>query len=214
MDGDPVYAVTYPAEFFPVFGSQTFDSSVDAGRGNLNGCVRATSCAFNGQPPHGPAGRTGSDSCGPERVRGLRLLTERRRGLAGEEGSDREPPRDTDVSFFLLANPMRPNGGILARGPEGLTIPILGITFHGATPTNSCNTAGECYETVDVAAQYDGLGGDAPASITNVLAIANAVAGYYYLHGDLQNAKFGDAEFRGRRVTPTTTSFPRGVCPS
>ncbi|MGZ8812726.1 MAG: PE-PPE domain-containing protein, partial [Mycobacterium sp.] len=45
--GDKIYAVTYPAEFFPVFGSQTFDSSVDAGRGNLNGCVRGMSCAYN-----------------------------------------------------------------------------------------------------------------------------------------------------------------------
>lgn len=106
-------------------------------------------------------------------------------------------PANTDVSFFLLANPMRPNGGVLARGPEGLTIPILGITFHGATPTDSCEGPGECYETVDVAAQYDGLGGDAPASITNLLAVANAALGYYYLHGDLQNASFEDAQYQG-----------------
>ena len=33
---------------------------------------------------------------------------------------------------------MRPNGGILSRGPTGLTIPILGVTFYGATPTDSC----------------------------------------------------------------------------
>ena len=95
-----------------------------------------------------------------------------------------------------LANPMRPNGGILSRGPEGLTIPILGVTFYGATPTNSCET-GECNETVDVAAQYDGLGGDAPVSITNLLAVANAGLGYYYLHGDLQNATFDDALYQG-----------------
>jgi hypothetical protein len=106
------------------------------------------------------------------------------------------PAPGTDVSFFLLANPMRPNGGVLARGPEGLTIPIIGITFYGATPTNSCDT-GECYETVDVAAQYDILGGDAPASITNLLAIANAALGYYYLHGDLQNGEFADAQYQG-----------------
>ncbi len=106
------------------------------------------------------------------------------------------PADGTDVSFFLLANPMRPNGGVLARGPEGLTIPIIGITFYGATPTNSCET-GECYETVDTAAQYDGLGGDAPASITNLLAIANAALGYYYLHGDLQNGEFDDAQYQG-----------------
>ena len=91
---------------------------------------------------------------------------------------------------------MRPNGGFLSRGPEGLTIPILGVTFYGATPTDSCET-GDCYETVDVAAQYDGLGGDAAVGLTNVLAVLNAVMGYVLLHGDMQNASFDDALYQG-----------------
>ena len=33
-------AVIYPAEFFPVFGSRTFDDSVLVGRQNLNSCIR------------------------------------------------------------------------------------------------------------------------------------------------------------------------------
>ena len=37
-------AVIYPAEFFPVFGSTTFDDSVDAGRDNLNSCIRGQAC--------------------------------------------------------------------------------------------------------------------------------------------------------------------------
>ena len=194
--GDKIYAVTYPAEFFPVFGSQTFDSSVDAGRENLNGCVRETSCAFNGQPP--PEDPPGSSLPGVQDdfvVFGYSQSAV----VASLVKKDliQNRPADTDVSFFLLANPMRPNGGILSRGPEGLTIPIVGITFYGATPTNSCTPGGDCYETVDVAAQYDGLGGDAPASITNLLAVANAALGYYYLHGDLQNRSFGDAKYQG-----------------
>ena len=44
-----------------------------------------------------------------------------------------------DTNFILIANPMRPNGGILGRGFEGLTIPIFGITFYGPTQ-NSCDT--------------------------------------------------------------------------
>ena len=64
------------------------------------------------------------------------------------------------------------------------------MTFYGATPTDSCEV--ECYETVDVAAQYDGLGGDAPVSITNLLAVANAGLGYYYFHGDLQDETFDE----------------------
>ena len=31
----------------------------------------------------------------------------------------------------MVSNPMRSNGGILGRGLEGLTIPIIGITFYG-----------------------------------------------------------------------------------
>ena len=47
------------------------------------------------------------------------------------------------TDFFLVANPMRPNGGILARGFEGLTIPIIGITFYGPTE-NSCPGPAAC----------------------------------------------------------------------
>lgn len=189
-DGDAIYAVTYPAQFFPVFGTQTFDASVRDGRGNLNGCVRGTDCAYNGEPSPGnppPAGDFVVFGYSQSAV----VASLVKKDLIANR------PANTDVSFFLLANPMRPNGGILARGPEGLTIPILGITFYGATPTDSCEGGGECYETVDVAAQYDGLGGDAPASLTNLLAVANAALGYYYLHGDLQNASFADAEYQG-----------------
>ena len=39
VTGDNRVAVIYPAEFFPVFGSTTFDDSVEDGRDNLNGCI-------------------------------------------------------------------------------------------------------------------------------------------------------------------------------
>ncbi len=42
------------------------------------------------------------------------------------------------TEIFVASNPMRANGGILARGPKGLTIPIIGITFYGPTQ-NSCS---------------------------------------------------------------------------
>ncbi len=190
--GDPVYAVTYPAAFFPVFGSQTFDSSVDDGRGNLNGCVRGTGCTYNHDvvDPESPEVPPGPDFVAFGYSQSAVVASLVKKDLIAN------PPDDTYVSFFLLANPMRPNGGILARGPEGLTIPIIGITFYGATPTNSCET-GECYETVDVAAQYDGLGGDAPVSLTNLPAVVNAALGYYYLHGALQDGNFDEAQYQG-----------------
>lgn len=194
-----VYAVVYPAAFFPVFGSKTFDTSVRDGVGSLNGCVRGSaSCVYNGSASYNvdPAQPTPAPTADEDYVvfgysQSAVVASLVKRGLIAN------PREDGKTSFFLLANPMRPNGGILARGPEGLTIPIIGITFYGATPTNSCEGDGPCMPTVDAAEQYDGLGGDAPASLTNVLAILNAVAGYYYLHGDLQDADFDDAQYQG-----------------
>ena len=86
---------------------------------------------------------------------------------------------------------MRPNGGILARDFEGFTIPLIGITFYGPTE-NSCPTAAACNDaldmpTVDVAQQYDFLGGDAPMRPLNILAMANSLAAYAQLHGAVQN---------------------------
>ncbi|RAV14039.1 PE-PPE domain-containing protein [Mycolicibacterium sp. GF69] len=202
-----VYAVVYPAAFFPVFGSKTFDSSVRDGVLSLNGCVRgAASCNYNhdasynvdpaADPDVPPAADEDYVVFGYSQSAVVASLV--KRALIADPRVPTAPGEPTpETSFFLLANPMRPNGGILARGPEGLTIPIIGITFHGATPTNTCGETGPCMPTVDVAAQYDGLGGDAPASLTNVLAMINAVAGYYYLHGDLQNADFDDAQYQG-----------------
>lgn len=71
-----------------------------------------------------------------------RIATIEKRHLAAENP-------DLPVSFVLIANPNRPNGGILQRF-EGAYIPILGVTFDGATPT-ATNV-----ETVDVTRQYDG----------------------------------------------------------
>ena len=48
-----------------------------------------------------------------------------------------DPAVDPSTSFLLVADPMRPNGGILMRFKGVPTIPLLGITFWGAAPTNS-----------------------------------------------------------------------------
>ena len=56
--------------------------------------------------------------------------------------------------FLLIANPMRPNGGILGRGFEGATIPFFGITFYGPTP-NSCPSATPCTATTTPVCRHD-----------------------------------------------------------
>jgi hypothetical protein len=87
---------------------------------------------------------------------------------------------------------MRPNGGILMKA-TWLYIPILNIPLYGATPTDSCENGGRCYPTVDIAQQYDILGGDAPNNLFNIVALANSIAGYLELHPAMQTQDFADA---------------------
>lgn len=172
--GDPAdynaVAVYTPEEFGPVFGTKTFDDSVTDGVGNLDKCVRSSDqCVartVSGEPVAGD----------PIVIYGYSqsavIATLEKRELIKEYGSAGGP----DVSFVLIANPNRPNGGILERF-EGLYIPLLDVTFNGATPTNSSFT------TVDIARQYDGWA-DFPAYPLNMVATVNALLGIYYLHGD------------------------------
>ncbi|WP_142386859.1 PE-PPE domain-containing protein [Mycobacterium hubeiense] len=175
-------AVIYPAQFFPVFGTTTFDDSVAAGRDNLNGCLRTpASCDYNQSVPGSVAPAEGDEFKVFGYSESAVVASLVKRDLIEDPT---EAP--TDVEFFLIANPMRPNGGILARGFEGMTIPIVGITFHGPTPTDGN------IPTTDVAQQYDMLGGDAPASPWNLLAWANSAAAYYYLHGQVPSRSLND----------------------
>uniref|UniRef100_A0A5Q5BPK2 PE-PPE-like protein n=2 Tax=unclassified Mycobacterium TaxID=2642494 RepID=A0A5Q5BPK2_MYCSS len=182
-------AVITPEQFFPAFGSMTFDDSVQEGRDNLNECVAGTpSCEYNESEALGSDAPKPDDSFivfGYSQSAVIASLVKR--------DLMQTPPADaTGVSFVLLSNAMRPNGGILARGFEGMTIPLLGVTFYGPTPTDSCEADGPCYPTVDVAQQYDFMGGDAPVAPLNVVAMANSLAAYYYLHGSVPAKSLDD----------------------
>jgi hypothetical protein len=88
-----------------------------------------------------------------------------------------EHPEGTGNTFLLVENPNRPNGGVLSRF-AGLYIPILNVTFNGATPDNGDTT-------IDIARQYDGWA-DFPTYPLNLLATANAILGMIYVHGQTQ----------------------------
>src|SRR5882757_4819555 len=85
----------------------------------------------------------------------------------------------------MLANPGKPNGGILERYKLFGTIPFFGITFDGDTPTNGPQNPDGSYvaPTKDISFLYDGVS-DHPVWSLNFLALANALAGYVYLHGE------------------------------
>ncbi|BBY19761.1 hypothetical protein MLIT_53530 [Mycolicibacterium litorale] len=165
-------AVHTPEEFGPIFGTMTFDDSVDAGVANLDNCIQGPSCvarAESGEPVMNPAPPFVVYGYSQSAV----IATLEKRRLIEQYGDSDTAP---DVSFVLLANPNRPNGGVMQRF-EGLYIPMLDVTFNGSTPTDSQFT------TIDVARQYDGWA-DFPAYPLNIVATANALLGIYYLHGD------------------------------
>ena len=81
-----------------------------------------------------------------------------------------------NINFVLIGNPNRPNGGLFERLAAFGTVPILDATFGQPTPTDTAMS------TVDVAFQYDGVA-DFPLYPVNLLAVLNATAGFWYIHG-------------------------------
>jgi hypothetical protein len=181
-------AVIYPAEFFPAFGTMTMDDSVAVGRDNVHNCLGAsfTSCNYNtGTGADAPKAGDTFSVYGYSQSAIVAALVKNDIIDANDTGLD-------GTNVFLTSNPLRPNGGILARDFQGFTIPLIGITFYGPTQ-NSCPATG-CVEgddlvtpTVDVAQEYDFLGGDAPARPLSILAMTNSIMAYALLHGNVQN---------------------------
>ncbi|HNM85289.1 MAG: PE-PPE domain-containing protein [Mycobacterium sp.] len=105
-------------------------------------------------------------------------------------------------TYVLVANPNRPNGGILERF-TGVHVPIFDVSFNGATPTDGDTT-------YDIARQYDGWA-DFPKYPLNLLATANAFLGILYLHGkydrDIDPAVLDDPTKTDKSVHGDTTYY-------
>jgi hypothetical protein len=164
-------ALITPAQFYPN-GELTFDQSVAQGKANLHTCIASADCEYD----VGSATPTADDTFVAFGFsQSATIATLEKRSLADQYAVGEGPT----VSFVLTANGNRPNGGYLARGPQGFTIPTFlpggGVTFSGPTPTDTQ------YKTVDIAMQYDGWA-DSPVNPLNLLAVANANMGQQYLH--------------------------------
>lgn len=79
------------------------------------------------------------------------------------------------LKFVYIAAPTVPNGGIYARFPNMGPLGLLGFTSTGAAEQSP-------YDETFITIEYDPVG-DFPA-YANPLALANAAAGFVYLHGD------------------------------
>jgi hypothetical protein len=169
----PVAVYTPEQSKLDGLGDMTFDESAAIGRANLDACLRGASCTVT-DPPYTASGN--------------RQLTDTSYVVFGYSQSGAiasmekswliaHPPSGS-VSFVLMGNPGRPNGGILERF-VGDHIPIAGFTFTGAAPTNSPKPTP--LTTVDVTRQYDPVS-DFPTNPLNVLADLNVLAGALYVH--------------------------------
>lgn len=183
-------------------GSMSFDASVAAGMVNLDMCVRGTACAVTERPYTQTATVPLTDSAFV--VFGY---SQSATIASNEKAALIANPSTASVSFVMQANPNRPDGGILARVP-GLYIPLLGVTFNGATQTDSPQSAP--LTTVDVAGQYD-LMSDAPNNPFNLLTMINAIAGYYFVH--LHPLDLGTPELQGQYQDSTYYLIPTKTLP-
>ena len=194
-------AVFTPEDFFPI-GRLTFDRSVAEGGVNLRRCLAATSdCVYNADPAVTPAAGTAAPQPGDTMMVFGYSQSAVIASLAKAELIDGYQVGDSGVAFMLIANPMRPNGGVLMRLFGWPTIPLLEISFPGASPNAGpvLDNGEFVYPTVDVARQYDGLGGDFPVRPLNLVALVNSFLGYGLLHGETVNVPLDEARFQGRQ---------------
>ena len=153
--------VDTPAQFWPFTGPEDmrFDVSVQSGTAAIRAAIDAETAQADQHSPTVVFGYSQSAV----------IASAAKRRLAESVSADTDAPA---VSFVMLANLDRPNGGINSRFP-GAVIEELGWTFAPAAPTDTP------FPTVDVARQYD-LFADFPRYPLNLLAVANAVVAVLY----------------------------------
>ncbi len=196
-------AVYTPEQFWPVTGlkSMRFDESVVVGVDNLGACLRGADCTVT-EPPYTSTGtRRLSDTS-------FTVFGYSQSGtVASAIKSDliAHPP-DGTVDFVFESNPNRPNGGILERF-VGVQIPVLDVTFSGATVTNSPQPTP--LTTVDIVHQYDPVG-DFPLNPLNLLAVANVLLGFVSEHPE---GGTGTAELQGQYQDSTYYLVPTETLP-
>jgi hypothetical protein len=196
-------AVYSPEQFWPVTGlrAMSYDTSVAIGLANLGNCLRGSLCTVTDPPYTSTVSRQLDDSS--YTVFGYSQSA----AIASMAKSDliAHPPVGS-VSFVFESNPNRPNGGILERF-VGVHIPILGVTFNGATVTNSPQPTP--LTTVDMVHQYDPVA-DFPINPLNLVADLNALLGFFYEHPEGQT---GNPELQGQYQDSTYYLLPTATLP-
>jgi hypothetical protein len=91
----------------------------------------------------------------------------------------------SNITFVLVGNGARNNGGLWARLPAGVYVPLIGLSF-GASMNPDPNGP----QVIQISKQYDGAS-DVPQYVLNPVAWANAALGFVYVH----NGYYQDVDF-------------------
>jgi hypothetical protein len=83
-----------------------------------------------------------------------------------------------DINFVTIGTLNLPNGGVMTRF-WGAYLPLVDFYFNGPAPTNTQ------FHTDIITQRWDGFA-DFPMFPINLLAVANAVAGFFYTHEDYE----------------------------
>ena len=102
-----------------------------------------------------------------------------------------------DVSFVLTANGNRPNGGILTRGPAGVTIPIIGLTFGNPRPPTPSIRPSTSFASTTA--------GPINPNPLNPFAEVNSLFGQLYLHVNYDQVDMSQA--RKQQTVGDTTYY-------
>lgn len=139
-----------PAKLFPGKGadSPTVGESVDVGTRNLDAAIRGTG---------GPLVAMGLSE-------GTFVVDEEQTRLAADPDA---PPPDR-LSFIVFGDPFRGMFHQL-KIPAGTYIPVEDYTMPPTVESQ--------YDTTIVTAEYDGIGGDFPDDLSNILSVLNALIG-------------------------------------
>lgn len=164
-------AVVTPEEFFPfpMYGglsALTFDQSVAEGLDDIDAALQAELAKQGADRPESVTILGYSQS---GRITSLLL-----RRITDPDYTGIVPDAD-ELEIVLIGNWSRPNGGLASRF-AGLSIPFLGVTFDGPTPTDTG------YQMTDISFQWDPIS-DFPLYITNPFAVLNSILAFEYIHG-------------------------------
>ena len=157
-------ALSTPEEFWPFGGifDESLSDSVDHGTAALEAAI-ADAVARNTA-----AGNPDAEIVVFGYSQSAMIVTEEKRRLAAAAAAgERVPP----VTFVMIANPSRPNGGV----GERLTRLFPNTGFQGATLTDTP------FPTIDIARQYDPFS-DFPLYPLNPFAMANTFVALLYMH--------------------------------